>query len=128
MDGIYLNGCLPILILIQSYNSLRPNLRKTLDATPNTNVNLASAYTPYTQQQVMSFDALAMEKLRATGNYIKLLVPLTITNQRHTAIGSSTNTNSSFINIEIPSKLALAFVKCQCYRIMATFSTQIQNV
>jgi hypothetical protein len=60
----------------------------------------------------MSSVALAMEKLRASGNKIKLLVPHTIINQRHIATGSRTFTDSSFINGEISSKLALAFVKC----------------
>jgi hypothetical protein len=59
----------------------------------------------------MTSVALAVEKLRASGNKIKLLVPHTITNQRHIARGSRTFTDSSFINGKILSKLALAFVK-----------------
>ena len=59
----------------------------------------------------MSSVALAIEKLRASGNNIKLLVPHTITNQRHIATGTCTYTDSSFINTELPSKVALAFVK-----------------
>ena len=55
--------------------------------------------------------ALAIEKLRASGNDSKLLVRHTITNQRHIATRTSTYTDSSFINGEIRSKLALAFVK-----------------
>jgi hypothetical protein len=52
-----------------------------------------------------------VEKRRASGNNIKLLVPHTITNQRRIATGSRTFTDSPLINGEIPSKLALAFVK-----------------
>ena len=55
--------------------------------------------------------ALAVEKLKASGNSNKLLVTYTITSRRHIAMGSSTLTNSSFINGEILSKLALAFSK-----------------
>jgi hypothetical protein len=60
----------------------------------------------------MTSVALAMEKLRASGNKIKLLVLHTITNQRHIATGSRTFIDSSFMNGELPSKLALAFLKC----------------
>ena len=63
------------------------------------------------KQQVMSSVALAIEKLRASGNNIKLLVPHTIANQRHIVTGSSTYTDSSFIDGKIPSKHALSFVK-----------------
>jgi hypothetical protein len=59
----------------------------------------------------MSSVTFAGEKLRASINNIKLLVPHTIINQRHIATGSRTFTDSSFINDEIPSKSALAFVK-----------------
>jgi hypothetical protein len=57
-------------------------LRKTLDAAPDANVNLTSAILHVRKQQVMSSVALAIEKLRASGNNIKLHVPHTITNQR----------------------------------------------
>ena len=56
----------------------------------------------------MSSVASGIEKLRAIGNYIKLRVPHTLTN---IATGSLTHTTLSFINGDIPSKLALAFVK-----------------
>ena len=59
----------------------------------------------------MSSIALAIEKLRASENNIKLLVSHTITNKQHIATGSSTYKESSFINGEIPSKFALVFVK-----------------
>ena len=59
----------------------------------------------------MSSIALAIEKLGASENNIKMLVSLTITNQQHIATGPSTYNESSFINVEIPSKLALVFVK-----------------
>ena len=59
----------------------------------------------------MSFVALAIEKLRVSVNNNKLLAPRTIDNRRHIATGSSTYTDSSFINGEFPSKLTLAFVK-----------------
>ena len=62
----------------------------------------------------MSSVALAIEKLRASGNNIKLLVPHTITNPRHIDTGTCTYIDSLFINGEIPSKLALAFVKTAC--------------
>ena len=58
----------------------------------------------------MSSVALAIKRLRASGTNIKLLVALTITNQRHIADGLRTFTDFSVINGEIPSKLALAFV------------------
>jgi len=86
-------------------------LRKTLPAAPDANVIITSAILHVRKQQVMSSVALAVEKLRANGNNIKLLVPHTITNQRHIATGSRSYSDSSFINGEIPSKLALAFVK-----------------
>jgi hypothetical protein len=54
---------------------------------------------------------LAVEKLRAGGNNIKLFVPRTVTNQRHIATGSRNCTNPSFINGEISSKPTVAFVK-----------------
>ena len=50
--------------------------------------------------------------LRASGNTIKLHDPHTITTERHIATDSCNFTDSSFISGEIPSKLALAFVKC----------------
>jgi hypothetical protein len=59
----------------------------------------------------MSSVALAVEKLRASGNNFKLIVPHTNTNQCHIVMGSRTYTNSSFINGENPSKLALELVK-----------------
>ena len=59
----------------------------------------------------MSYLTLAIDKLRASRNNIKLLVPHKITNQRHIATDTLTHTDSSFINGEIPSKLAFAFVK-----------------
>jgi len=86
-------------------------LRKELAGNPDVSLSLTSAILHVRKQQVMSSVALAVEKLRANGNNIKLLVPHTITNQRHIAVGSRTFTDSSFINGEIPSKLALAFVK-----------------
>ena len=59
----------------------------------------------------MSFVALAIEKLRANGNNIKLLIPHTITSQWYISTGLNTYINSLFINGKIPSKLALAFRK-----------------
>jgi hypothetical protein len=38
----------------------------------------------------MSFVALTIEKLRDSGNIIKLLLPQKITNQRHIATGTRT--------------------------------------
>jgi hypothetical protein len=86
-------------------------LRKTIAGAPDATVNLTSAVLHVRKQQVMSSVALAVEKLRANGNNIKLLVPHTVTNQRHIATGSRNYTDSSFISGEIPSKLALAFVR-----------------
>ena len=59
----------------------------------------------------MSSIALAVEKVRASGNNIKLLVPHKITNLLHITTGSRTITDSTFIKGEISSKLELAFVK-----------------
>ena len=61
-------------------------------------------------QQVMSSVALSIDKLRANGSNIKLFVPHIITNQHQITTGSRTYADSSFINGEIPSNLALAFV------------------
>ena len=63
------------------------------------------------KQQLMSYPDLAMEKLRASQNNIKLLFPFTITSHRNIATGTHTYTDLSFINGEIPSKLALHFQK-----------------
>ena len=51
-------------------------LRKTLAAAPDANVIIISAILRVRKQQVMSSVALAVEKLRANGNNIKLLVPI----------------------------------------------------
>ena len=59
----------------------------------------------------MSSLALVFEKLRASGSNIKLLVPYTMTNQRHITKSTRAYSHSSFINGEIPSKLALVFVR-----------------
>ena len=59
----------------------------------------------------MSSVVVSIEKLRVSGNHIKLLFPHTITHLRHIATGTRTYTNMSFTKGEIPSKLALAFVK-----------------
>ena len=59
----------------------------------------------------MSSVALAIEKLRASGNNIKLVVPHTITNRRNFATRSRTYNDSLYINGDIPSKFTLAFVK-----------------
>ena len=80
-------------------------LRNTLYASPDDKVNLTSAMLHVRKQQVMSSVALAIEQLRASGNNIKLFVPHTITNQRRIATGSSTYTDFSVINDEIPFKL-----------------------
>ena len=72
---------------------------------------LSSAIFHIQKQHVKSSVALTIEKLRASGNNIKLFAPHTITNQRHITVDSRTYTDSSFINGKIISKLALAFVK-----------------
>jgi len=59
----------------------------------------------------MSSVAVADKELRTSGNNIKLPVARIITNQRHIATGSSTYTDTLFINREICSMLALDFVK-----------------
>jgi len=59
----------------------------------------------------MNSVALAVVKLRDSGNNTKLLVPHTSTNQRHFATDTRTYTDSSFINKKISSNFALAFVK-----------------
>ena len=86
-------------------------LREVLDNTRNATVSLTSAKLHVRKQQIMSSLASAIEKLRAIGNNIKLLVPHTIMNQRHIATHTRTYTDSLIINDEIPSKIALAFVK-----------------
>ena len=63
------------------------------------------------KQQVRISVALAVERLKSSGNNTKLLVPHTITNQRDITTGSRTFTYYSFSNSGIPSKLAIAFVK-----------------
>jgi len=55
------------------------------------------------KKKLMRSVALAIEKLRASGNNIKLLVLYTITNQQHIATGTRTFADSSFINGDIPS-------------------------
>ena len=59
----------------------------------------------------MSSVALAVAKLGASGNNIKLLVPHSTNNKSHIVTGSRTFADSSFISGEIPTKLALKFVK-----------------
>ena len=51
---------------------------KRLDAAPDTNVNFTSALLHIRKQQIMSSVAFAIEKLRASGDNVKLLFPLTI--------------------------------------------------
>ena len=81
--------------------------RKTLNAASNANVSLSSAI-----QKVTSSAALAIEKLRASGNNIKLLVPHTNTNYQHIATSLSAYTVSFFfINGEMLLKITLSFVK-----------------
>ena len=77
-------------------------LRKTLEAAANANINLTSAVLYVRKQQVISSVTLGIEKLRATGINIKLLVPHTITNKREIVTGSSSYTIPSFIKCEIP--------------------------
>ena len=86
-------------------------MRKVVGTVPDVTVSLTSAILHIRKQQVISSIAVAIEKLRASENNIKLLVPHTITNQRRIATGTRTNTDSSFISGEILSKLVLAFVK-----------------
>jgi len=74
-------------------------------------VSLTSAILHVQNQQVMSSVALAIEKLRASGRNIYLLVPYKSKNQRLIGIGSRTCTHSSFFNRKIQSELTLAFVK-----------------
>ena len=85
-------------------------LRKVLAAAPYAIVSQFSSI-HVQKQQVMSSVALETEKLRASGNFIKLFVPHTNTTQQHIATVSRTYTDSSFINGGIPSKHALALVK-----------------
>ena len=86
-------------------------LRKLVVNAPDPTASVTSAILHVREQQAMSSVALEIEKLRASGNNIKLFVPHTITNQQHIATGARTYTDSSFINGEILPKLALAFVK-----------------
>jgi hypothetical protein len=86
-------------------------LRKVNCTAPDVTVSLTSAILHVRKPQVVSSVALAIEKLRASGNNMKLLVPHTIKNQRHIATGTRTYTDSSFINGEILSKLVFDSVK-----------------
>jgi hypothetical protein len=63
-------------------------IRKVLEAAPDVTVSLTSAILHVRKQQVVSSVTLAIEKLRASANDIKLLVPHTITNQRHISTGT----------------------------------------
>ena len=60
-------------------------LRKVVSITPDATVSLTSAILHVRKEQVMMSSVLAIEKLSASGNNIKLIVPLKITNQRHVA-------------------------------------------
>ena len=86
------------------------NLRNLIVVAPDVTVSITSAVLHVRKQQVMSSAALVIENLRVSRKNIKL-VPHTVTNQRHFATGSWHYTNSSFINGEIPSKLASVFIK-----------------
>ena len=65
-------------------------LRKLLDIAPHVTVYLTSAILHVRKQPVMSSVALAIEKLRASENNIKLLVLHRIVNQRHVSTGTCT--------------------------------------
>ena len=78
---------------------------------PDVTVSLNSAILHVRKQQVMSSHAFATEKSRASGSFIKLNVPKKFTNQGYIATITRTYTDTSFINGDIPSKLALGFVK-----------------
>ena len=73
-----------------------------LGTAPDATVSLTSKILPVRKQRVVSSFALGIEKLRATGINIKLLVPHTITNKREIVTGSSSYTFPSFTKCEIP--------------------------
>ena len=82
-------------------------LQKVLGTAPDATVFLTSAILHLRKKQVISSVALAIEKLRAGGNNIKLTLVQRITNQRHISTATRTYTDSRFINGEIISELAL---------------------
>ena len=86
-------------------------LRKIHDPSPDSTVNLTSSTLDVQKQYVMNYIASIVEKLRASWNNVKLLFPHKITNQQHITTIWSTFKDSSFINVQIPSKLFLIFVK-----------------
>ena len=74
-------------------------LQKVVAIANDLTVSLASAILPVRKQQTMISIALVIENFRPSGNDIKPLVPHTITNQRHTAMGSCTYTDLSVRNV-----------------------------
>ena len=86
-------------------------MRKVVDTVLDLRISFASAILHVRKQLVISPDALAVEKFRANGNNIKLLVPHKITNQRIFVTDNCTYNDSLFIDGEIPTKFALAFFK-----------------
>ena len=91
------------------------NLQNVVGTVPSVTVSLTSEILYVREQQVMSSIALVVEKLRASGNNIKLLVPHTIKNQRHIDTGTHTYTDSSHINGGYFFKTCFGFYRrCQC--------------
>ena len=92
--------CLPPNVKIDTKLQLAPSrfiLQKVVGTAPDVLFSLFSAILHVRKQQVINFVALPIEKLGASRNNIKLLVPHTITNRRYTASGSSTKMDSSLV-------------------------------
>ena len=64
----------------------------------------------------MTSVALVIEKLRASGNNIKWLIPHIITSQCHIATGTRTHSDSSFISVYY-KYLSNTFSKLDMFRI-----------